>query len=184
MTIDRTTITSKTNERTPCTSVASPAQPRAGLAQILIAMMVTLLLGMAAAQPDGADVFSSNCSVCHQSDGQGLTGTFPPLADVVPRIFAAENGRTTLIRILLFGMQGEITISGATYNGNMPSWGASLSDEEIAAVLNHELTAWENSALLPEDFAPIEGSEVAAEREADLTAAEVREAFVALEIDW
>lgn len=154
------------------------------VARVLAAMMLTLNFGVVTAQSDGAAVYSSNCSACHQGDGQGLAGTFPPLAGVVPRIVTAEHGRTTLIHILLFGMQGEIDIDGTTYNGNMPSWGGSLSDEEIAAVLNHELTAWDNSALLPGDFAPIEASEVAAERDAGLTPSDVHEAFVALEIDW
>ena len=148
----------------------------------LIFGLAISIAGVAMAQADGASIYSSNCSSCHQANGEGISGSFPPLAGVVPRIVLAENGRVTLIHILLFGLQGEITIDGTTYNGSMPAWGSSLSDEEIAAVLNHELTAWDNAALLPEDFEMIQASEVEAERGANLSAAQVHEAFVALEL--
>lgn len=147
-----------------------------------VVALAVALAGFAAAQPDGADIFAANCAGCHQSNGQGLTGAFPPLAGVVPRIALAENGRATLIHIVLFGMQGEITIDGATYNGSMPAWGSSLSDEEIAAVINHELTAWDNATMLPEDFELIQASEVEAERSASLTPTQVHEAFLALDL--
>ena len=156
-----------------------PSRPWIVTVCVLVAMSVA---GLAAAQADGASIFQSNCSGCHQANGEGVPGAFPPLAGVVPRIALAENGRVTLIHILLFGMSGEITIDGATYNGSMPAWGSSLSDEEIAAVLNHELMAWDNAAMLPEDFEPIQASEVEAQRSANLSAAQVHEAFVALDL--
>lgn len=156
-------------------------RPSHSLVAAFSLVVAMFFVGLAAAQPDGATIYQSNCSSCHQASGEGISGAFPPLAGVVPRIALAENGRTTLIHILLFGMQGEITIDGATYNGSMPAWGSSLSDEEIAAVLNHELTNWDNAAMLPEDFEPIQASEVEAERGANLSSAQVHEAFVALE---
>lgn len=157
--------------------------PSTSLPAVVLAVALAFALtGLAAAQPDGASIFASSCSSCHQSDGQGLSGAFPPLAGVVPRIALAENGRVTLIHIVLFGMQGEITIDGAAYNGSMPSWGSSLSDAEIAAVINHELTAWDNAAMLPEDFEPIQAAEVEAQRSANLTPTQVHEAFLALEL--
>ena len=150
---------------------------------VTVCVLVTLsLASLAVAQSDGAGIYQSNCSGCHQASGEGVPGAFPPLAGVVPRIAVAENGRITLIHILLFGMSGEITIDGATYNGSMPAWGSSMSDEEIAAVLNHELTAWDNADMLPENFDPIQATEVQAERSANLSAAQVHEAFVALDL--
>lgn len=156
-----------------------PSHPPVAALSLVVAMF---FVGLAAAQPDGASIYQSNCSSCHQASGEGISGAFPPLAGVVPRIALAENGRVTLIHILLFGMQGEITIDGSTFNGSMPAWGSSLTDAEIAAVLNHELTAWDNAAMLPEDFEPIQASEVEAERGAGLSAAQVHEAFLALDL--
>lgn len=168
-------------DRVPRSHPEAPAPRGAGALLAISVVALNLLTGLAAAQPDGATVFGSNCSTCHQSNGEGLAGTFPPLAGVVPRIATAENGRTTLIRIVLFGLRGEITVMGTTYDGNMPAWGPSLSDAEIAAVLNHELTSWGNGQLLPDGFEPISEADVSAERSADLSPADVHEAWLELD---
>ena len=90
----------------------------------------------------GAQVYSSRCANCHQSNGQGVSGAFPPLdgTDWV----TGDKGR--IVRILLHGMQGEVDVQGVTYNGVMPAWGSQLSDAEIAAVITHVRQSWSNSA--------------------------------------
>lgn len=117
----------------------------------------------------------ANCMGCHQATGVGIPPIFPPLAGHLPNIAAKEGGREYLINILLFGLQGEISVLGESYNGAMPSW-SSLSDEQIAAVVNYQLHSWGNDELLPEDFAIILPEEVAAQRDAGLTAADVHAA--------
>jgi mono/diheme cytochrome c family protein len=116
----------------------------------------------------GEKTFSTYCAGCHQPS------SFPPHADHLPNVLAKEGGRQYLIKVLLNGLQGEIMVKGKAFNGIMPSWN-SLKDEEIAAVLNHELTSWGNDELLPEDFVAFSSEEVAAERAKDLSAAEVYE---------
>ena len=123
----------------------------------------------------------ATCSGCHGAEGAGIPGTFPPHAGHLPNIVAQEGGRSYLINTLLYGLSGEISVLGETYNGAMPAW-ASLSDEQIAAVLNHELHAWGNDALLPEDFSIILPGEVAAARDADLSPEDVLELRNALEL--
>lgn len=123
----------------------------------------------------------SNCVACHQPNGQGIPSAFPPQAGHAPEIYNAEGGRTYMIHVVLYGLQGEIKVEGQTYNGIMTPWGALLNDEQIAAVLNHVLTSWGNDALL-EDFTPITPEEVAAERENTMTAQEVYESRAALNI--
>jgi mono/diheme cytochrome c family protein len=91
---------------------------------------------------DGAQVYASVCVACHQTNGQGLPGAFPPLADSEWVI----NDPETPIRIVLHGLQGAIEVKGATYNNVMPEWGSKLSNEEIAAVLTHVRTSWGNNA--------------------------------------
>jgi cytochrome c oxidase cbb3-type subunit II len=56
----------------------------------------------------------------------------------------------------------------------MTPWGPLLKDEQIAAVLNHELTSWGNDALVT-DFTPITPEEVAALRANNLTSQQVYE---------
>ncbi|UCH27265.1 MAG: cytochrome c [Trueperaceae bacterium] len=141
-------------------------------------IVLVLFLGMSTAQEFdaslGADTYNS-CMGCHQADGKGRPGIFPPLAENMPIIFAADGGREYLINVLLFGLQGEIEVLGATYNGLMPSWAASLSDDQIAAVLNHELTSWGNEQLLTDPFEPITSDEVAVIRELGRSASDVLE---------
>lgn len=124
----------------------------------------------AAAQADGAQVYAA-CSGCHQAEGQGLAGAFPPLAGHAPELYRAD--REYLVRVLLYGLAGPIQVEGQTYAGVMPAWADQLSDEQIAAVLNHIVTAWGNEEALPEDFSPYAAGDVAALRGEGLEPADV-----------
>lgn len=123
--------------------------------------------------PDGSAVYAQ-CSACHGGTGQGIPGAFPPLADWMPTLYNADGGREYLVDVLLYGLQGQIEAAGQTYNGLMPGW-TQLSDGEIAAVLNHELTAWGNEAQL-EDFEPYSAQDIADRRGEGLSMADVLEA--------
>lgn len=90
----------------------------------------------------GADLYRTTCATCHQSNGQGLPGAFPPLAGD-PVVTAQDP--TGHVHTVLFGLQGK-SIGGVVYPGQMPAWGEHLSDDEIAAIVNHERTSWGNAA--------------------------------------
>jgi mono/diheme cytochrome c family protein len=110
----------------------------------------------AGATADGAAIFSARCTACHQATGKGLPGVFPPLAGS-----NWVNGRdTTLMQILLHGIQGTLTVNGTSYNGAMPAFGTQLSDAEIAAVLTHIRSQWGNKGE------PVSASQVATQRAA------------------
>src|SRR5690348_1640562 len=79
------------------------------------------------------------CMQCHQDTGKGIPGTYPPLVGS-PIVL---GDLVTPVRILLHGLQGNITVEGATYNGQMPSWDR-FSDEQIAAVLTYVRGSWTN----------------------------------------
>lgn len=128
----------------------------------------------------GSQVYASNCASCHQGTGAGIPGVFPPLAEHMPVLYNADGGREFLVNTIIYGLQGEITVSGQTYNGSMPGW-QQLSDEQIAAVLNHELTDWGNQDAL-EDFQPITADEVADLRGQDLSPQQVHEQREALSL--
>jgi mono/diheme cytochrome c family protein len=120
----------------------------------------------------GARTYDGNCSGCHQRSGRGIAGGFPPLAGHAPQVLA-QKGRAFLARAVLFGLSGAIEVEGTKYNGSMPAWSCSLSDDEIAATIDHVLTAWGNDQQLPKDFKPILPSEIAAARADNLTPEQV-----------
>lgn len=87
--------------------------------------------------PDGQKLYMNNCAACHQADGGGLSGAFPPLAG--SPIINDENPET-LIRIILEGYDARPEY------GVMAGFQETLSDEEIAAIANHERSNWGNTA--------------------------------------
>lgn len=93
----------------------------------------------------GKAVYVQNCVACHQSDGRGLPGLFPPL---VASNWVQDNPER-LIKLVLSGLQGEISVNGATYNNAMTAFGQALNDERIAAVLTYIRTSpdYENNSF-------------------------------------
>ena len=118
---------------------------------------------------DGAQVFQSICAACHQPDGQGLPGAFPPLVGHAQQLYAAAGGPRYLASVVLFGLQGQITAAGQTFDGQMPSF-YSLSDDQVAAVLGYVLTEL-GDAGPPEGYVPVTPEDVAAARKAALSPA-------------
>ncbi len=90
----------------------------------------------------GESIFQTNCASCHQATGLGVAGAFPPLAGSPWVLEDAE----TPARIVLRGLQGPIDVKGATYNGIMPSFGTSLSDDDIAKVVTYVRASFGNAA--------------------------------------
>ncbi|MBP9187198.1 MAG: nitrite reductase, copper-containing [Bacteroidia bacterium] len=79
----------------------------------------------------GKRVYARTCIACHQSEGQGLGGAFPPLAK--SDYLKADVNRA--ITTVLHGLTGEITVNGKKYNSQMP--GQILTNEEVANVLTY-----------------------------------------------
>ncbi len=88
----------------------------------------------------GEAVYLANCAACHQPNGQGLPGAFPPLA----QSDFLQGNRKEVMQAALFGLSGPITVNGTDYNGVMPSMGY-LADEELAAALTYVFASWGNS---------------------------------------
>jgi glucose/arabinose dehydrogenase len=104
---------------------------------------------------DGQDLFQRYCAACHQLDGRGRPGMFPPLAGSAtlvgnPRLPAA---------VALFGVRSE-----KDPQATMPSFGAAFTDQQIAAAITYARNKWGN------DAAPVNGA----------TVREVRELYSAL----
>ena len=101
----------------------------------------------------GKGIYEANCGACHQPNGKGLPGAFPPLAESD----FLQGEREDVLAVALFGLSGPITVNGQEYNGVMPSMGH-LKDEDLAAALTYVLNSWGNS------YAAVTPSEVAALR--------------------
>jgi nitrite reductase (NO-forming) len=109
------------------------------------------------AQPTSATggrlLYQTYCMGCHQAEGQGIPGTFPPLAK--SDFLMADTGRA--IETVLNGMTGALEVNGQQYHGTMPPMGH-LKDEEIADLLSYVRSSWGNGGP------PVTAAEVASVR--------------------
>ena len=87
----------------------------------------------------GQHLFATICAACHQPNGLGVPGKFPPLAG--SDFLNANKDRA--INIVIHGLQGPITVNGQAFNNAMPS--VPLRDGDIANVLTYLYSAFGNS---------------------------------------
>jgi mono/diheme cytochrome c family protein len=85
----------------------------------------------------GATVYASYCSGCHQADGKGVTGKFPPLAGN-PVVIAPDPAN--VFNVILAG------IPARGGYGAMPGFAKQLSDQQIADLVNYLRASWGNNA--------------------------------------
>lgn len=88
----------------------------------------------------GEEVYGNVCAACHQANGQGVPGAFPPLAGSSAFYGDAKN----MANIIVNGLSGEIEVQGQKFNGAMPPQGH-LSDYEIAAAATYVRNSWGNN---------------------------------------
>lgn len=139
------------------------------------------LLAVGPARAQAPLAFQHRCAVCHQATGDGVPGIYPPLNDTIGAYVRLPQGRTFLIHLLLFGMDGKIKSQGAIYEGLMPP-AADLSDSDLAEAINYVLRTL-NAATLPHDFQPFTATEFKTARASGLTTTDVlqeREKLIAL----
>jgi len=92
----------------------------------------------------GKRVFTANCMTCHQANGLGVPGAFPPLAGS-EYVLNPEHEKH-IIKIVLYGLSGPITVKGANFNSAMTPFGEVLKDDQIANVLTYVRSEWGNNA--------------------------------------
>jgi mono/diheme cytochrome c family protein len=139
-----TSSSSTQTAASPAASAAAGAMTAASPGGAMVAAA-----GNAAA---GKTVYDTNCSSCHQANGEGSPGAFPPLAGN-----STVTGLPgTVIHIVKYGLTGPVTVAGKTYNGMMPAWGTQLSNVQIADAVTYIRTSWGNKAK------PVTTAEVAA----------------------
>ena len=87
----------------------------------------------------GKALFAGTCSTCHQPDGKGMEGVFPPLAN--SDYIKADPKR--LPQVILHGLVGPVKVNGKDYNSNMPPM-SQLTDDEVANISTYVLNSWGN----------------------------------------
>lgn len=121
----------------------------------------------------GEQIYEMACLPCHQPEGKGLPGVYPPLAgsDWV------RGDKARIIRVVLHGLTGPVTVAGQNFGGTpvsvpMPSLGG-LTDEQVADVLTFVRASYGQQS------SPVTSAEVkavrnaAGDRQAPWTAAEL-----------
>jgi mono/diheme cytochrome c family protein/glucose/arabinose dehydrogenase len=81
----------------------------------------------------GRALYTEFCSLCHQPDGRGLRGAYPPLAG---SSWVAGDPRRPIL-IALHGLSGPIEVDGVEYEGAMAPLGPLLDDRELADLLTY-----------------------------------------------
>ena len=87
----------------------------------------------------GKTIYQQTCLPCHGSSGEGMQGTYPPLAK--SDFLLADKNRA--IHQVLEGSSATYIVNGVSYNGMMPP--QQLSNEQIAQVLDYVYHAWGNN---------------------------------------
>jgi sugar lactone lactonase YvrE/mono/diheme cytochrome c family protein len=94
----------------------------------------------------GMKEYMALCASCHHPAGYGDAGKGPPLIDSDWLDLSEDR----LVRLVLFGLRGPITVNGDTFNKEgaleMPGMYAALDDEKIAGVLTYVRRQWREKA--------------------------------------
>lgn len=87
---------------------------------------------------DGEALYAENCQSCHQPNGEGLKGAFPPLKGSA---IVLDDNAQTMLEIIMIGYNAREEY------GVMPAVGKNnkLTAEEVTAIMNHERTSWGNN---------------------------------------
>lgn len=99
---------------------------------------------LSALMEKGKQVFTTTCQACHQANGAGIPGAFPPLNESE----WVTGSSKRLVAIVLHGIQGEITVKGQKYQSVMPPFKDHLKPEDIAAVTTYIRNSFGNKADL------------------------------------
>lgn len=135
---------------------------------VILALVVHMRGAAGAKSVDGAAIFRDQCSACHQPNGEGVAGQFPPLAGNRDLFLS----RTYPVMVVLAGLSGGIEVNGKTIKSVMPPL-SYLSDAEVAAVVNYVRSAWGNDKLQPAGMVPLDAAAVAQVRQQKIPADQV-----------
>jgi mono/diheme cytochrome c family protein len=145
---------------------------------LLPAALLLLAFGSAHAADPGAPLFAEHCATCHGASGDGVPGFGPPLAGPAAARFKAPGGREYLAQVVVYGISGVFELAGQRQFAAMTPQ-PKLTDDELAAVLNHVLHAFNGNDIAASDA--VLPADIAAARRSTRTPSELHKAKAAFE---
>lgn len=88
---------------------------------------------------DGLALYTQHCGTCHQANGEGLKGAFPPLKGS-PIVTGDDLELFVNIIMLGYNAREEYAVMNAVGSDSK------LTPAEVTAIINHEKTSWGNDA--------------------------------------
>ncbi|MCC7319252.1 MAG: cytochrome c [Bacteroidales bacterium] len=88
---------------------------------------------------EGKKIYMEKCIVCHQANGEGIVGAFPPLKN--SDYLLADKVRA--VAQTLNGSNEQLVVNGVTYTAPMPP--QVDTKEEAVAVINYVLNSFGNN---------------------------------------
>jgi len=101
--------------------------------------------------PDGAALYIANCQSCHQANGEGLPGAFPPLKG--SKVVNDDENLELYVDIIMNGYDARPEYGAMAPIGTIMNF----SEQEVAAIINHERSSWGNNGkqVTPEEIRKI-----------------------------
>lgn len=108
----------------------------------------------AAVMEKGRGVYLSKCAICHGNDGMGDKVTYPPLAGSE---WLKEKPDAEIVKIILQGLTGPITVNGKEWNSTMLPPGVTNSRDlaNLLTFLRRQFGGVEKAAYTPEQVEAI-----------------------------
>jgi mono/diheme cytochrome c family protein len=145
---------------------------------LVVGAALALAHGDAFGAEGGGALFAEHCVTCHGTSGEGVPGFGPPLAGPAAARFKAPGGREYLAQVVVYGISGVFELAGQRQFAAMTPQGK-LTDDELAAVLNHVLHEFNRNDVTPADV--VAASDIATARRTARTPFELHKTKIALE---
>lgn len=88
---------------------------------------------------NGKQTYETYCMSCHMENGEGVEGAFPTLVKA-----GNLNDKNRLVKIILQGMRGPVTVKSVKYDAEMAN--IDMTDKEVVDVINYIRNSWGNKA--------------------------------------
>ncbi len=92
---------------------------------------------------DGQVLYKTHCANCHQENGQGLAGLYPP---IMGSDYLKKN-KELILCSMRNGLQDTIVVNGKTYHQPMPA-NTQLQALDIAEIATYIYNEWGNEKVI------------------------------------
>ena len=92
---------------------------------------------------DGQALYKLHCANCHQDNGQGLAGLYPPIA----RSDFLKDNKNLILCSMRYGLKDTIVVNGKTYRQPMPA-NLQLQALDVAEIATYIYNEWGNEKVI------------------------------------